>query len=223
MSDITTEANRKTHEELRELVANSDWKNYTAKNPEMREQKARWIAAEFYEGTTAYGRKLFASVSKLRELIVEMGDALPTPTAPPTITIEEYHDLLEIARVACHRIPNILTDELDISDDYLTQLEDIANAIPSPVPAAPAEGEMKIEPDEDFDPLDQHDVLREVQGKLDTQQQENKELRLLAREALNTLRLMRDETSKGYAMIMSDREVRSRVCLVWDRLRKFGY
>ena len=105
--------------------------------------------------------------------------------------MSDYSALLEIARVACHRIPNILTDELDISDDYLTQLEDIANALPSPVPTSPPEAE-------------------------------NKELRLLAREALDTLRLMRDETNKGYAMIMSDREVRSRVCWVWDRLKKYA-
>ena len=121
-----------------------------------------------------------------------MPDSTSTPTAPPTIDMSDYSALLEIARVACHRIPNILTDELDISDEYLTQLEDIANALPSPVPTSPLEAE-------------------------------NKELRLLAREALDTLRLMRDETNEGYAMIMSDREVRSRVCWVWDRLRKFGY
>ena len=122
-----------------------------------------------------------------------MPDSTPISTSiSSTITIEEYHDLLEIARVACHRIPNILTDELDISDEYLNQLEDIANAIPSPAPTSPLEDE-------------------------------NKELRLLAREALDTLRLMRDETSKGYAMIMSDSEVRSRAALLWDRLRKFYY
>jgi hypothetical protein len=71
---ITTEANRETHEELRELVAKSDWKTYTAKYPKMKEHKARWLAAEFYEGTSAYGRELFASVSKLRKLIMELGD-----------------------------------------------------------------------------------------------------------------------------------------------------
>tara|TARA_R100001244_G_scaffold39220_1_gene35370 strand:- start:522 stop:848 length:327 start_codon:yes stop_codon:yes gene_type:complete len=70
MPDIITETNREAHEELRELVAKSDWKSCTT--PKMREQKARWIAAEFYEGTTAYGRKLFASVPKLRKLIMEL-------------------------------------------------------------------------------------------------------------------------------------------------------
>tara|TARA_R100001244_G_scaffold39220_1_gene35369 strand:- start:285 stop:494 length:210 start_codon:yes stop_codon:yes gene_type:complete len=69
-----------------------------------------------------------------------MPDSTPISTSTsPTVTSEEYHDLLEIVRVACHRIPNILTDELDISDDYLNHLEDIANAIPSPVPTLEVE------------------------------------------------------------------------------------
>ena len=146
-----------------------------------------------------------------------MPDSTPISTSTSsTIDLSDYSALLEIVRVACHRIPNILTDELDISDDYLNQLEDIANALPSPVPTSPLEDENK---ELRTALTNAEDARTDLCCDIDILEAKNKELRLLAREALDTLRLMRDEASKGYAMIMSDREIRSRVCWVWDRLR----
>lgn len=119
---------------------------------------------------------------------------MPTnqPT-PPTIDMRDYSALLEIARVACHRIPNVLTDELDISDEYLDELEDITNALPSPVPATPTEDENK--------------ELRDLEHEI-------KHLRILVGESLNAFQMIRDESSFPDTATAT-------VYNVWNRLKEY--
>ena len=125
-----------------------------------------------------------------------MPDSTSTPTAPPTIDMSDYSALLEIARVACHRIPNVLTDELDISDEYLDELENIANALPSPVPATPTEDENK----------ELRDLVQEI-----------KHLRILVGESLNAFQMIRDEANLPRVAPATTAKVYN----VWNRLKEY--
>ena len=125
-----------------------------------------------------------------------MPDSTSTPTAPPTIDMRDYSALLEIARVACHRIPNVLTDELDISDEYLDELENIANALPSPVPATPTEDENK----------ELRDLVQEI-----------KHLRILVGESLNAFQMIRDEANLPRVAPATTAKVYN----VWNRLKEY--
>ena len=125
-----------------------------------------------------------------------MPDSTSTPTAPLTIDMSDYSALLEIARVAFHRIPNILTDELDISDEYLDELEDIANTLPSPIPATPTEDENK----------ELRDLVQEI-----------KHLRILVGDSLNAFQMIRDEANLPRVAPATTAKVYN----VWNRLKEY--